>query len=113
MHKEEIEGQTFVICTERILDDRTGEFTGRWYAWSFFAYDNALNIFPAGAVPKDLNAQESIAGEHWDSEVEARLAVADTLRRVIQTRCLDGTGFYSPPGDFVYPQELPKFKRNP
>src|SRR5262249_61847315 len=80
-----IEGQTFLICTEQGRHDLSGEYTGRWHAWCFFAYDRSLNIFPAGAVPEAVVAQESIAGESGASEDEARRAVEDRLRKVIQS----------------------------
>jgi len=102
-----IEGLTFVICTEPVREEVSGEFLGRWYAWGFFASDRSLNIFPADAVPDGSSVQESIAGDFGTTETEARRGVENTLRRVIQTKSLDGTGFYSPPGDFIYPQELP------
>ncbi len=102
-----IEDLTFNICTEALCDDRTGSFSGQWRAWSFFAYDRSLTIFPADAVPHGLEVTESIAGNVGDTENEARRAVENTLRRVIHTRKLDGTGFYSPPVGLIYPQEFP------
>jgi hypothetical protein len=103
-----IEGSIFLVCTEPIRDERTGELSGRWHAWSFFAYDRSASIFPAGTLPPDVPVQESIAGGVGDTEDEARCAVENSLRRVIQTKNLDGTGFYSPPGNFIYPQGLPR-----
>jgi hypothetical protein len=106
-YETSIEGLTFLICTQPVQEDATGRSTGEWHAWSFFAYDRSLAIFPADAVPSGITAQESIAGEFGSTEDEARRAVEDKLRKVIQTKNLDGTGFYSPPGGFIYPQELP------
>jgi hypothetical protein len=109
--KTEVEGMAFNICTELLYDDVTGNSTGQWYARSFFAYDRSFSIFPADDVPVGIIAQESIAGEFGASEDEARRAVDEKLRTVIQTKNLDGTGFYSPPGGFTYPQELPPNSR--
>lgn len=103
----EIEGRTFAICTERERDESSGVLSGRWRAWSFFAYDRSRNIFPADAIPKGVEAQESIAGESGDTEAQARRAVEDRLLKVISDKCLDGTGFFSPPGNLTYPQGLP------
>src|SRR5262245_61739885 len=101
-----IEGRIFTICTKRDRDEPGGKPTGEWYAWCFFAYDRSLSIFPADAVPQGVKTRESIAGASGDAEDEARRAVEEKLRRVIKTKSLDGTGFYSPPGGFTYPQEL-------
>lgn len=106
-----IEGKTFLICTERAYEEHSKKLSDNWRAWSFFAYDRHMNVFPADAVPAGACAQESIAGEAGESEDAAREAVENRLRDVIRTRKLDGTGFYSPPGDFVYPQELPEEDR--
>lgn len=104
MYPTVIDGRTFIICTERDIDD--GSSNDSWRAWCFFAFDRLVNIYPADDIPKGAVTQESIAGEFGESEEEARSAVELTLRKVIQTRNLDGTGFYSPPGDFIYPQDL-------
>jgi hypothetical protein len=89
-------------------EDDGGGFTRQWRAWSFFAYDNSMTIYPADSVPGDVKTQETIAGEIADSEDEARSAVEETLRRVVRTKSLEGTGFYSPPADLIYPQEFPR-----
>lgn len=104
MYRTVIEGRTFVICTERNYD--YAGHPGGWRAWCFLAYDRFVNIFPADTVPDDVVVQESIAGESASTEDEARLAVEETIRTVMRTRNLDGTGFYSPPGGFVYPQGI-------
>jgi hypothetical protein len=102
-----IEGRTFIICTEELYEDASDRLSGQWHAWSFFAYDREMNIYPADSVPVGVRAQESIAGETRDSEASARAAVEERLRKVIRSKCLDGTGFYSPPADRIWPQEFP------
>jgi len=102
MHPTNVEWRTFLICTQRNNEDDSCH--GEWRAWCFFAYDRDVNIYPADSVPDGCVVQETIAGAGGASEDEARQAVEDILRRVIQTRNLEGTGFYSPPGDFTYPQ---------
>jgi hypothetical protein len=103
----EIEGATFLICTEREPDEKEAGLLGRWRAWSFFAYDETRRIYPADAVPENLQTQESIAGASGTTESEARQAVEQKLRKAILNACLDGTGFYSPPAGRTYPQEFP------
>jgi hypothetical protein len=103
----EIEGRTFVICTQRQDSASDGKHSHPWQAWSFFAYDRALRFFPADAVPADVQAQESIVGGYGETEDEARRAVESRLRTAMQNRSLEGTGFYSPPGGFIYPQGMP------
>ena len=98
----EIDGRTFSICTERDLDvpgDR------EWHAWCFFAYDKELNIYPADTIPEGVRTQESIAGGSGKSQEESRAAVEKKLRTVMETKKLDGMGFYSPPADRTYPPE--------
>ena len=102
-----IGGQRFTICTEALYEGASDRLSGQWHAWCFFAYDRAMNIYPADGVPSGVSAQESIAGETRDSEAEARAAVEEKLLAVIRTKKLDGTGFYSPPADRTYPQEFP------
>lgn len=102
-----IEGRTFTICTEELYEDASDRLSGQWHAWSFFAYDREMNIYPADSVPAGVRAQEGIAGETRDSEASARAAVEEKLRKVIRSKCLDGTGFYSPPADRIWPQEFP------
>jgi len=101
-----IDGRTYEICTRET--DPEDRFLGNWFAWTFFAYDEALEIYPADAVPRNIPAQESILGKHGASQEDARQAVEEKLRQVIQTRSLDGTGFFSPPANRIYPQEFPK-----
>jgi hypothetical protein len=102
-----IEGRQFTICTEELYEEASDRLSGQWHAWSFFAYDREMNIYPAGFVPAGVTVQESIAGETRDTELAARAAVEAKLRAVIQSKDLDGTGFYSPPADRIWPQEFP------
>jgi hypothetical protein len=78
-----------------------------WRAWCFFAYDKDVNIYPADEVPPGILTHESIAGENGSSEAEALQRLEAKLREVIASRSLEGTGFYSPPADKIYPQEFP------
>jgi hypothetical protein len=107
-----IDGQTFFICTEREYEEDSDKLSNRWRAWSFFAYDRSINIYPVDSVPTGIRAQQSIAGDEGESEDAARKAVEARLRKVIRTRKLDGTGFYSPSADRVYPQEFPEEEQN-
>lgn len=107
-----IAGRLFTICTEALYEEASDRLSGQWRAWCFFAYDRGRNIYPAEGVPAGVRAQESIVGETRDSEEAARHAVEEKLTAVIWSKSLDGTGFYSPPGDFVYPQELPDEEQN-
>lgn len=102
-----IEGKTFDICTEALYREASEELSGEWHAWCFFAYDREINIYPPDSVPVGVSTQESIAGETRTSQDAAVAAVEESLKRVIKSRSLDGTGFYSPPADKVYPQEFP------
>jgi hypothetical protein len=104
MFQTTIDGRTFEICTR--ITEGEDLSSGQWFAWIFFAYDNVLNIYPADNVPQGIATHESIVGESGESEEEARLAVENKLRRVIQTKSLDGSGFYSPPAGKIYPQEF-------
>jgi hypothetical protein len=98
-----IDSRTYEICYRKTEpEDRLP-----WFAWTFFAYDEELNIYPADDVPQNVKAQESILGEFGAGQEVARQAVENKLRRVIQTRTLDGTGFFSPPSGKIYPQEFP------
>ncbi len=103
MFLTEIEGRQFLICTEQSGDE--DRFLGSWRAWCFFAYDSKANIYPAESIPDGIVAQESIVGEFGNTEEAACQAVTQVLRRVVATRSLDGTGFFSPPAGFTYPQD--------
>ncbi|HEY2588546.1 MAG TPA: hypothetical protein VGI81_22585 [Tepidisphaeraceae bacterium] len=103
-----IEGRSFLICTEALYEEASDQLSGKWHAWSFFAYDRDMNIYPADAVPGGVTAQESIAGESRDTEEAARNAVEQKLKVLIRSKSLDGTGFYSPTAGRIWPQEFPK-----
>jgi hypothetical protein len=64
------------------------------------------NIYPADSVPARVRTQESIASETRDTESAARAALEEKMRAIIQSKSLDGTGFYSPPADRIWPQEF-------
>ena|ERR1700722_19104564 len=102
-----VEGLTFLICTDALYDTASGRLSGEWRAWSFFAYDRAHHIYPAGKPPAGVETVESIVGGSGDSEHAARFAVEKKLRTAIVTKNLEGTGFYSPPAGIVYPHGLP------
>lgn len=103
MFEVEISGRKFLVCTKPT--DEEDRFLGEWYAWCFFAYDHQRNIYPADSIPDGVETQESIAGEFGDTEETARKSVENVLRRVLETKSLDGTGFYSPPGGLTFPQD--------
>lgn len=106
-YRATIDGRTFCIYAEALYEAASEELSGKWHAWSFFAYDCEMNVYPADAVPPGVETQETMAGETRDSEAAACAAVEERLRTVARTRSLEGTGFYSPPADRVYPQEFP------
>jgi hypothetical protein len=103
-----IDGRVFTINVEAEYEEASDKLSGKWHAWSFFAYDRELNIYPADDVPAGVRAQESISGETRESKAAARTAVEEKLRAVIRTKSLEGTGFYSPPADRVWPHEFPE-----
>lgn len=105
-HEIAIEGRQFLICLEALYKEASVELSGEWHAWCFFAYDKEFNIYPANAVPSGIATQQSIAGATADSGRNALAAVVEKLKNAIRSRRLDGTGFYCPASDMVYPQDL-------
>jgi|SRR6185437_3870856 len=105
-HEITIDGAQYLISLEALYKEASIELSGEWHAWCFFAYDRETNIYPANAVPSGITAQQSIVGATADSARKALAAVVEKLKNAIQSKRLDGTGFYCPASDMTYPQDL-------